>query len=126
MNMKDRAKALFNEAVKMVSEANEELCRPEEDVVTVLVCKKAQRASENFLRGFLLQNNMEPDMNMTLDALYQQCMDINPNFSLVDLTSFECRTLRLDSQQCNSLSKVKGCIKTASKLDNFLREEKVI
>ena len=124
--MKERAQALFKEAVKKVSEANEELCRPEEDVVTVLVCKKAQRATENFLRGFLLQNNVEPGLNRTLDELYNQCIDINPNFSLVDLSNFECRILQLDSQQCNSLSKVNGCIETASKLDAFLRDENVI
>ena len=123
--MKNRARALFKEAVKKVSEANEELCRPEEDVVAVLVCKKAQRATENFLRGFLLQNNVEPGLNKTLDGLYHQCVDINPNFSLVDLSSFECRLLQLDSQQCNSLSKVNGCLETATKLEAFLREEKM-
>jgi len=124
--MKERAQALFKEAIKKIDEANEELCRPEEDVVTVLVCKKAQRATENFLRGFLLQNSVEPNINSTLDELYHQCIDINPNFSLVDLSNFECRLLQLDSQQCNSLSKVNGCIKTASKLDAFLRDENVI
>ena len=124
--MKERAQALFKEAIKKIDEAKEELCRPEEDVVTVLVCKKAQRATENFLRGFLLQNNVEPGINMTLDALFQKSIDINPNFSLVDLSAFECRSLQLDSQQCNSLSKVNTCLNTASKIDTFLRDENVI
>lgn len=124
--MKNRAKALFNEAVKKVSEANEELCRPEEDVVSVMVCKKAQRATNNFLRGFLLHQGLEPRINMTLEELYQQCIATNPNFSLVELSSFDCRFHQLDSKQCNEVAKVNSCLETASKLGSFLKEEKVI
>ena len=124
--MKERAEALFKEAVKKVSEANEELCRPEEDVVSVMVCKKAQRATENFLRGFLLQQGVEPGIEKTLDELYQNCILINPNFSLVDLSSFDCRSLHLDSRQCNEVAKVNSCFETAAKLDTFLRDEKII
>ncbi len=124
--MKERAQALFKEAIKKVSEANEELCRPEEDVVSVMVCKKAQRATENFLRGFLLQNNVEPGIEKTLDELYQKCILINPSFSLVDLSSFECRSHHLDSRQCNEVAKVNRCYETVAKLDSFLRDEKVI
>ena len=52
--MKNRARALFKDAINKVKEADEELCRPEEDVVSILVCKKSQRASESFLKGYLL------------------------------------------------------------------------
>jgi len=124
--MKDRAEALLKEAIKKVGEANEELCRPEEDVVSVLVCKKAQRAAENFLRGYLLQKDKEPGIEKTLDELLQQCIAINPKFNNVDLSNFDCRSVKLDTHQCNEVSKVSGCFVSASNLETFLRDEKVI
>jgi HEPN domain-containing protein len=124
--MKDRAEALLKEAVKKIGEANEELCRPEEDVVSVMVCKKAQRATENFLRGFLLKNKVEPGLEKTLDELLEKCLTINPNFSKVDLSHFDCRSAKLNSRQCNEVSKVSSCFVSASNLGTFLRDEKVI
>lgn len=124
--MKNRARALFSEAVKNVNEAGEELCRPEEDVVSVLVCKKAQRATENFLRGFLLDNGVEPNNHNTLNDLYKQCKKLNPNFSKVNLSSFNCLSDKLDSKSCNELSKVNGCYTTANNIDTFLRQEKIL
>lgn len=124
--MKNRARALFSEAVKNVNEAEEELCRPEEDVVSVLVCKKAQRATENFLRGFLLDNGVEPNNQSTLESLYRQCEKLNPNFSKVSLTNFNCLSDKLDSRSCNELTKVSSCYTTANNIDTFLREEKVL
>jgi len=124
--MKNRARALFNEAVKNVNEANEELCRPEEDVVSVLVCKKAQRATENFLRGFLLDNGVEPKNQSTLNDLYLECKNLEPNFNKVSLTSFDCLSDKLDSIACNEITKVNSCFSTATNLDTFLRDEKVI
>lgn len=124
--MKNRANKLFIEAVKSVNEANEELCRPEEDVVSVLVCKKAQLATTNFLKGFLLQNGIEPKNDMTLSELHQECLAINPNFKKIDLSNFDCKTVNLATKDCNDVTKISGCHFTATKLETFLREEKVI
>ncbi len=41
---------------KKLNEASNELYRPEEDVVSYLVCKNSQYAIENYLKGFLLKN----------------------------------------------------------------------
>ncbi len=124
--MKERAKALFKEAVKNVSEANEELCRPEEDVVSIMVCKKSQLAVNDFLRGFLLQHGVESKTDMTLEGLYKKCLTLNPNFKKVDITNFDCKSVNMNSKDCNNVSKVNECYTTALKLDTFLREEKVI
>ena len=124
--MKERAKALFKEAIKNVNEANEELCRPEEDVVSILVCKKSQLAVNDFLRGYLLQQGVEPKIDMTLEDLYNGCLAINPNFKKVELSNFDCKSVNINSKDCNNVSKVNECYNTALKLDTFLRKEKVI
>ena len=47
--MKEKAVELFNEGYLKLREANTELCRPEEDVVTALVCSNSHAAIENYL-----------------------------------------------------------------------------
>ena len=90
--MKDKATELFDEAIEKLNEANEELFRPKEDVVSYVVCKNAQYAIENFLKGFLLQNEIDPSEFTTIDSLYEQCVDIDKNFKKVNLSDFKCRS----------------------------------
>ena len=74
--MEDQANKVFDEAIDKLKEANEELCRPEEDIVSFVVCKNSQFAIENFLKGFLLQNNIDINKYKTIDNLYTQCLKI--------------------------------------------------
>ncbi len=121
-----KASELFNDAVEKLNEASEELFRPEEDVVAFTVCKNAQFAIENYLKGFLLQNEIDPSNYKTIDSLNQKCKMINKNFEKVDLSSFECKSHRLDSRYCSEVSKVSNCFDIADNLDTFLRQEKII
>jgi HEPN domain-containing protein len=124
--MKERAYAFFNEAIKKVNEANEELCRPEEDVVTYSVCKNAQFAIENYLRGFLLNNDVDPSSCNTIDSLYNECKTINKKFEEIDLTDFSCKSHEIGSKYCNQVTKVSNCFNIADNLDTFFRREKII
>ena len=89
--MKDKANKLFDDAIEKLNEAREELFRPEEDLVSYLVCKNSQYAIENFLIGYLLQNGNDPSSYKTIDSLYEECKTINKNFEKVDLSDFECK-----------------------------------
>ncbi len=124
--MKERAYAFFNEAIKKVNEANEELCRPEEDVVTYSVCKNAQFAIENYLKGFLLNNGKDPSNFNTIDSLYKECKAINAKFKDIDLSDFSCKSHQIDSRYCNEVTKVSNCFDVADNLDTFFRREKII
>ena len=121
-----KATKLFEEAIERLNEANEELFRPEEDIVTYSVCKNAQYAIENYLKGFLLQNGIDITDFKTINTLFEQCKKINPNFKKVDLTDFECKSHKLDSRYCSEVSKVNDCFNVADSLDTFLRKEKII
>ena len=48
--MKSKAKDLFKEADVKLKEANEQLLRPEEDVIKYVVCKNAQVAIEKLFK----------------------------------------------------------------------------
>ena len=124
--MNDKANKLFDDAIEKLNEANEELFRPEEDIVSFVVCKNSQFAVENFLKGFLLHNGIDPSRYKTIDSLYEQCKSINKNFEQVNLSDFECKSHNLDSRYCNEVSKVSNCFDVADSLDTFLRKEKII
>jgi HEPN domain-containing protein len=124
--MRIKAKQLFDEAVERLNEANEELFRPEEDIVTYSVCKNAQYAIENYLKGFLLEKGVDPIGYKTIDELFEQCKMINKNFEKIDLSDFECKSHKLDTRYCSQVSKVSNCFDVADKLDTFLRREKII
>jgi len=124
--MNDRANKLFDDAIEKLNEANEELFRPEEDIVSFMVCKNSQFAVENFLKGFLLQNGVDPSNFKTIDSLYEKCKSINKNFEKVNLSDFKCKSHKMDSRYCNEVSKVSNCFDIADSLDTFLRKEQII
>ena len=116
----------FLNAAQKFDQANKELFKPEEDIVTYLVCKNSQYAIENYLKGYLLKNDVNPTEYKTISSLYEQCKTINKNFEKVELTEFDCKAHNLDSRFCNEVSKVNNCFEIADSLDTFLRREKII
>jgi HEPN domain-containing protein len=124
--MESKAPGLFNEAVKKLQEANEELCRPEEDVVSYLVCKNSQFAIVSFLKGYLLRKNIEPVGEENINALYKRCVEVNEKFGEIDLHDFTCKGYKPDSRSCSDTAKVSLCYEIAGKMDELLRREKVL
>jgi len=124
--MKTKANKLFFDAVEKLNEASEELFRPEEDVVSYSVCKNAQFAIENYLKGFLLKNGLDPSKFKTIDRLYEQCKTFNKKFENIDLTNLSCKSNEIDSRYCNDVKKVSNCFDIADNLDTFFRQEKII
>ncbi len=117
------ANAYFEEATRKLSQASHELYRPEEDVVTYLVCQNSHLAIENFLKGFLVKNKVDPDGFSSVDELYSNCKTLNGKFEEVNIEghSFESHA---NDKYCNS--KVSRCYELASSLDSFLRKEQLI
>lgn len=120
------AHALFGEAFSKLATAKEEMNRPEEDVVTFLVCKNAQFAVESFLTGFLIKNGIEPAHHATIKELHVQCVNLNPNFSKVNLTQFDCRSHQPQSRNCSAPDKVNKCLHNAEELVDFLKAERFL
>ncbi|WP_445735232.1 HEPN domain-containing protein [Mariniflexile sp.] len=125
--MENDANKFFLNAAQKLNQANKELFKPEEDIVTFLVCKNSQFAIENYLRGFLLKNDVDPREYKTIDSLYRQCKLINKEFEKVNLSDFDCKSSPdLDSKYCNNVSKINNCFDIADSLDTFLRQQKII
>jgi len=124
--MKTRSKAFLDEAIKKISDAKEEMFKPAEDIVSYSICKNSQIAIENFLKGYLTQNNIYIEHNETIDSLYNKCVLFNKNFKSVDLTSVSCKHHIIDSRYCSEINKVTACFDTADAIDTYFRKNKII
>lgn len=124
--MKSRSEAFFNEATKKLKSAKEELFKPAEDIVSYSVCKNAQFAIENFLKGFLTKNNIELQPDETIASLYDKCLSIDKNFTSVDLSAIGCKNHAIDSRYCSDVNTVSSCFDTADSIDTYLRKNKIV
>ncbi|MBC2837892.1 HEPN domain-containing protein [Robiginitalea sp. SC105] len=124
--MKDKANVLFKEGLRKLREANDELSRPEEDVVTALVCSNSHAAIENYLKGFLMLHAVKPAEDASIENLYEQCKSLNRQFEEVHLSGFECTAHKEESRFCQESSRYSRCFDIADSLDTFLRRTKII
>ncbi|SNR37357.1 HEPN domain-containing protein [Lutibacter flavus] len=124
--MKSRSEAFFKEATKNLQLAKNELFKPSEDIVTYSVCKNAQFATENFLKGFLSKNGIEIGINETIETLYNKCVAIDENFKNIDLNPIGCKSHAIDSRYCSEINSVSACFDTADIIDTYLRKVKVL
>lgn len=123
--MEADAAVLFEKAVQSLKRANNELCRPEEDVVAAVVCKISQEATTNYLKGFLLMKGIQPPEGASISTLYEKCRSINSHFDKIDISGHEC-DVHLESRFCSGTENQSRCFDIADHLDTFLREEQII
>jgi HEPN domain-containing protein len=124
--MKKKADLLFKKAQENLKIANEELFKPEEDVISYLVCKNSQYAIENNLKGYLTHRGFETHESETLEHLLDRCKALEPKFKNVHLNFIDCKAFKIDSTYCEDVKKVASCFDNADSLDTFLKQLKII
>jgi len=124
--MDKKATNHFNKAKQNLKDANEELFKPKEDVVTYLVCKNSQFAIENYLKGFLSLRGFETNKNETLESLLDRCKSLDSKFNQVDINTIDCKAEKMDSRYCQDVDKVSSCFDAADNLDTFLSKMDLI
>jgi HEPN domain-containing protein len=124
--MDQDATKFFVNAAQKLNQANKELYKPEEDIVSYLVCKNSQDAIENYLRGYLIKHEVETNHYKTIESLFQQCKIINKNFGKIKLVDLNCKAQNTENKFCNEVSKVSNCFEIANSLETLLKKEKVI
>lgn len=80
-----KSQSTLSEAEEMLNTAQEELCRPEEDVVHYNVCKHAYKAIEKYMTAYLIQHGVHIQNSTSIKELLNQCRNIDPNFKDLDL-----------------------------------------
>ena len=112
----------FENAKENLKNANEELFKPEEDVITYLVCKNSQHAIENYLIGYLSSRGFETHKKETIENLLDRCKSLESKFNQVNIDTIDCKAHKIDSKYCDDVNKVSSCYDAADNLDTFLRK----
>ena len=124
--MTSRSEAFFKEAEKNLQIAKDELFKPEEDLVSYSICKNAQFAIENYLKGYLVRHDVHMEPDETIQSLYDKCLGIDPNFKKIDLHSIACKGHVIDSRYCSDVESVSACYDAADSIDTLLRKKKLL
>ena len=124
--MSSRSNAFFKEATKNLNFAKEELLKPAEDIVSYSVCKNSQFAIENYLKGFLVKNNIDFDVNVNIETLYNQCLSIDAQFKNIDLSAIGCKNKAIDSRYCSEINSVSACFDVADEIDTHIKKSELL
>ena len=81
-------KTIWEQADQLYHNAQQELFKPEEDVVNYAVCYGAFKAAYKYLYGYLLSNGVTLTDKPSLESLMEQCRKIEPRFRDLNLEKF--------------------------------------
>jgi len=81
----EKAQTAIVQADELFNIAQEELARPEEDVVPYSVCRNAFKSVNKYLSGYLLRHGYDIHASMSLEVLLNRCREIDPKFSDLNL-----------------------------------------
>jgi len=124
--MEKNKETLFNTAKEKLSIANQELFKPNEDVVGYSVCKNSQVAIESYLKGYLQHRGFTTHDEEQLEGLLNRCKDLDPKFNRIDMSVIDCKAAKMDSRYCSDVEKVSTCFDVADSLDTLLRQLEII
>jgi hypothetical protein len=112
----------LNEGNLLLNRAEEELNKPQKDVMTVSVCQGTKMAIDSFLKAYLTKHQVTDVETGDLMSRFHQCVAFKPEFEEIDIHSFECihDEKCSMSEYCMSIDKVSGCLKIAEDLRNLI------
>ena len=104
---------ILKQADTLLSSATEELKKSENELITYQACNNSRESIRKYLTSFLIKNNVEPEVPVTLAKLLDQCKAIDKKFALIDLTDILCRHDSTYDDYCLDVQKVTQCLKIA-------------
>ncbi len=119
-------KDLLIEVSNGLANAQEELNRPTEHVVTYSVCRSTHTAIKKMMFLYLTSHGIACNDEMSLDELFSLCHKTNPAFSGVDIAEIACKDL--DGNECNkkyclAVDDVNCCTNVAGQMKNVIWED---
>jgi len=116
----------FEKAKQQLRKANEELFKPEEYVVSFLVCKNSLNAIENYLKGYLSKRGFDTTGADSIDILLERCRLLDKKFHRIDLSVIDCSANPDHNRFCEDIEKVSSCFQSADHLENFLVKQGIL
>lgn len=129
----ERLENLYTKADQLLSQATEELYKPEEDVVTYSACISARSSLYHFLGAlYVFNSDEEIDTSLekgklTIDELIEHAEQFNNEIGEIDFSPMRCSCKDVkeivnneEIYFCNSINIVKECTNLAKKVKDVV------
>jgi len=100
--------------------------KPEEDIVSLVVCRSTLGSIENYLRGFLTLRGFETSDDETLGHLMKRCRMLDKKFNSIRIEEIDCRNEKDPDLHCEEIEKLGACYQVADRLDSLMREKGIL
>lgn len=117
----------FDQALSDFRCAQEEMMRPEEDVVLLSACYSVKRAIRGFLEGYLNSVSIQSSPKDELETLMNKCVMQNPNFLRFNLDALRCKCdtgMSAGQSYCMTVDQVGQCLKLVTDIHEFVAPKK--
>ncbi len=106
---------LLNQAFYRLESAQEELNRPDEDVMAFAICHQVRGALNDMMSAYLLMKGVNASDAITLEDLRTKSAEFDPGFKQLELTSMVCHPGQIEGEKCfcMDLDRVRACLKIA-------------
>ena len=106
--------------------AENELSRPQEDVVTLSACNTVRNSLREMFENYLDAHGIKTTLNSSLEELKDQCISANILFRNIDLRNVECKGedhAHCDGKYCLSVTNVSTCLAVAKQVKGIIWNE---
>jgi len=106
--------------------AEHELNRPEEDVVTLSACHNIRHSMRQMLNEYLKAHDLPTNAQGSLSALLEASSEVNDAFGRVDVSDIECKGMgatQCDGKYCLAIENVDCCLKAANQVKDIVWKE---
>lgn len=124
--MDERAKEHFSKGNRELHQADEELYKPEEDIVSLVVCRSTLGSIESYLKGFLTLRGFETRKEESIGELMERCRLLDKKFRSIRIEEIDCRNQKDPDLHCEEIEKLGACYQVADQLDTLLRKKGIL
>lgn len=124
--MDKKARDYISKGSQKLHEADQELYKPEEDVVSLVICRSTKDSIENYLKGYLTLRGFDIVDGQTLGDLMERCRMLDSKFRSINIEEIDCRNVKNPDLHCQEIEKFGACYEVADKLDTLLRKKGII
>ena len=125
-DMDKKAEQYFSKGSRKLQEGDQELYKPEEDIVSLVICRSTIGSIENYLKGFLTLRGFDIEEDQTLADLMERCRMLDPKFHSIKIEEIDCRNVQDPDLHCEEIEKFGACYEVADQLDTLLRKKGII
>lgn len=125
-SMDDKAKKHFSKGEQDFRQADHEMYKPEEDIVSLVVCRGTLGSIENYLRGFLTLRGYETRDDECAGELMARCRMLDKKFNSIRIEEIDCRNENTHDLHCEEIEKLGACYQVADRLDTLMRKKGIL